>query len=170
MSYLEKVAPLFGLRLETDRLVLRFMDLEEAAYLTSASKSSYEEVFASVGKNIFSDNNTLPLAIFPCTTGMPIGILEIDASTLQEAKKVTVNFWIIDEWRRQGYETEALRAACSFAFQELGALQIVAKNIDREAYLAIGFKGESVLTLDKSDWPTHHFSSVYGFDALKPLF
>ena len=126
--------------LETDRLVIRKLELDDAGFmldllnqpsfiqfigdrgvktLEDASTYIQERAFAAYEKNGFG-----PFAVELKTGGRVIGIVSL--LDRDELDHVDIGFAFLPDSWRQGFATEATSAVMDFAFQDLGLEKIIA--------------------------------------------
>ena len=126
--------------LETDRLVIRKLELDDAGFMldllnqpsfiqfigdrgvrTVEEASTYikERAFAAYEKNGFG-----PFAVELKTGGRVIGIVSL--LDRDELDHVDIGFAFLPDSWRQGFATEATSAVMDFAFQDLGLEKIIA--------------------------------------------
>ena len=127
-------------RLETDRLVIRELELGDSAFmldllnqpsfirfigdrgvetLEDASTYIQERALAAYEKNGFG-----PFAVELKTEGRVIGIVSL--LDRDELDHVDIGFAFLPDSWRQGFATEATSAVMDFAFQDLGLEKIIA--------------------------------------------
>jgi len=135
----DAVWPLFGLRLQTERLVLRLPSGEEAIALTALAPADLETdpswpAPPAAGRRIATevlqwwwralgtwtvDHWRLPLGAW--LGEEPIGFQELEAERFGLLRTVETSSWLVPERRGLGLGTEMRAAVLALAFDHLGA-------------------------------------------------
>lgn len=126
--------------LETDRLIIRKLELGDAAFMLDLlNQPSFHQFIGDRGVRTLEDARTYieeralaayakngfgPFAVELKTGGLVIGIVSLlDRDELDD---VDVGFAFLPEFWRQGFASEATSAIMDFAFTDLGLRRIIA--------------------------------------------
>lgn len=140
---IEKAWPLYGLKIETERLHLKMMSLDEVACLASVSRGNilsspgimlpwvslsspeYEINFFQHHLKAIANWNIskwrLNLGVFLKNEIYPIGVVGIYSENFLETKTVRSNSWLLLKYQGRGIGKEMRRGSLELAFDFLHA-------------------------------------------------
>jgi RimJ/RimL family protein N-acetyltransferase len=139
---IDDVWPLFGLRLETPRLVLRVVRDDDLAGLADAALAGIhgerlpflrawsEEEPATLRRSLAQfvwrrraelrpESWSVPFVVL--ADGHPIGVQDLEAEDFAVLRTVATSSWLTRSAQGQGFGTEMRAAVLQFAFDHLGA-------------------------------------------------
>ena len=139
---IERVWPLFGVRLETPRLVLRVLRDDDLAGVTEAAvagihgermpflhpwseaePAELRRSFAAFqwGRRAAVRPESWALSFVVLQDGRPIGVQDLEADGFAARRTVSTGSWLTRSAQGQGLGSEMRAAVLMFAFDELGA-------------------------------------------------
>ena len=128
------------LRLETDRLILRSVEVIDAprirllasdytvAAMTLTTPHPYPdgaaEAFVAQAQEQAESGNSYTFAIIPRSEGTLVGVIGLHPTPLHH--RAELGYWMGTEYRGCGYMTESVRRVIRFGFDELELIRIYA--------------------------------------------